>query len=580
MLKSLDFKNKKMSENPKKAPSKKTPEKSKQKTSPQKTNKEINNLRQGVKETAIQKAAIEKRKQLQAAAELKKKLGDDFDFSKNSDSKELQKELEQMLSMPIGKLRTYAYRKVSTRLKPNSQEVENPQELDKIDFTPMMRRFLKPTNQFNQFEVNLFGAKGRNDIEASIGLAHILSENITEVEVTDLRGNVRRGQRKVHRGRAGYFDENNKYINIFSGYKVKVASANDKQDQEFKSQRLAEFVLIKELENYQAQENQISIDEVFKPQEKEKPEDKEQREQISHNWRHLSIMLAKYQIKIADDTINYGGGRLREMGNSISTMILNRRVQQFFSLIKTGGNFENIQIEKDENYQFNLSDLEAIFDFVMDKERALSLVSGSKQVRNRIMQKHGKNSIGVKDIIRLRQEILGGKSVEQASIHPRFRDKMTPAQTLEEYSYLPPLSIDQNLVKANFNRLSNGGIYVPSLGRKVRLGEKLPSLWCARSVSLMLGLRPMEASSGALFSRLARGRNAQIVTDYQQMKPGDIVFYSGTYGNTYHRISHVGIVVEQNGKQFVLQQSGLNFKLTEIQNSYWQRKFYAAVRQS
>jgi cell wall-associated NlpC family hydrolase len=75
---------------------------------------------------------------------------------------------------------------------------------------------------------------GRNmDANARIGAADILPPPVQIVKIIDKDQNVRIGVRKIIDGRAGYYDANNKYIPIYTGYALRIPTALELKRSEF-----------------------------------------------------------------------------------------------------------------------------------------------------------------------------------------------------------------------------------------------------------------------------------------------------------------------------------------------------------
>lgn len=75
---------------------------------------------------------------------------------------------------------------------------------------------------------------GKNmDANARIGAADILPPSVQIVKIIDRDQNVRIGVRKIIGGRAGYYDGNNKYIPIYTGYTLRVPTENELKRNEY-----------------------------------------------------------------------------------------------------------------------------------------------------------------------------------------------------------------------------------------------------------------------------------------------------------------------------------------------------------
>lgn len=67
---------------------------------------------------------------------------------------------------------------------------------------------------------------GRNaNADAKLGAGHLLPANVEVVKIIDRDMNVRIGRRAVVGGRVGYYDENGKYLPIYSGFRIRVPTA-------------------------------------------------------------------------------------------------------------------------------------------------------------------------------------------------------------------------------------------------------------------------------------------------------------------------------------------------------------------
>ncbi|MDQ1344360.1 MAG: hypothetical protein QG650_1081 [Patescibacteria group bacterium] len=67
---------------------------------------------------------------------------------------------------------------------------------------------------------------GRNaSADAKLGAGHLLPANIEVVKIIDRNLNVRVGRRATVGGRVGYYDQNGKYLPIYSGFKIRIPTS-------------------------------------------------------------------------------------------------------------------------------------------------------------------------------------------------------------------------------------------------------------------------------------------------------------------------------------------------------------------
>ncbi len=96
----------------------------------------------------------------------------------------------------------------------------------------------KETDQFGQeiFTVN----KELDNIyktKYGIGAGDLLPPSITEVEITDLKGNQKRGRREIKNNRVGYYEiSTGIYIPIFGGYTIRPLNFLDENSKEYETQ--------------------------------------------------------------------------------------------------------------------------------------------------------------------------------------------------------------------------------------------------------------------------------------------------------------------------------------------------------
>lgn len=69
---------------------------------------------------------------------------------------------------------------------------------------------------------------GRNaSADAKLGAGHLLPAKVEAVKVIDRDMNVRIGRRMIVGGRVGYYDQNGKYLPIYSGYRIRIPTAGE-----------------------------------------------------------------------------------------------------------------------------------------------------------------------------------------------------------------------------------------------------------------------------------------------------------------------------------------------------------------
>jgi hypothetical protein len=65
------------------------------------------------------------------------------------------------------------------------------------------------------------------DANQRVGAGDIVPAYVNVIRVIDTNGNVRIGRRCINGSRVGYYDENNRYIAIFNGYKIQIPTKED-----------------------------------------------------------------------------------------------------------------------------------------------------------------------------------------------------------------------------------------------------------------------------------------------------------------------------------------------------------------
>ncbi len=84
---------------------------------------------------------------------------------------------------------------------------------------------------------------GKNaSANAKIGVADLLPPSIRMVKIIDQDMNVRVGTRQVINGRAGYYDINGKYLPIYSGFTVRVPTANELSRPEYAGFKITKII--------------------------------------------------------------------------------------------------------------------------------------------------------------------------------------------------------------------------------------------------------------------------------------------------------------------------------------------------
>lgn len=75
---------------------------------------------------------------------------------------------------------------------------------------------------------------GRNrSADAKIGAGHLLPANVEVVKVIDTNWNVRIGRRMIVGGQVGYYDQNGKYLPIYSGYRIRIPTKSELSNPEY-----------------------------------------------------------------------------------------------------------------------------------------------------------------------------------------------------------------------------------------------------------------------------------------------------------------------------------------------------------
>lgn len=116
------------------------------------------------------------------------------------------------------------------------------------------------------------------------------------------------------------------------------------------------------------------------------------------------------------------------------------------------------------------------------------------------------------------------------------------------------------------------------------IGTSLGTKKCATYACKLLGIEPPLPIAQDLYFKLYNetkneGKGSDnLITDWNQLKDGDVVFFHSTYDNG-RTITHTGVIIDDN---FTMRHHPTAKKgIEDIQLSttnYWQKHFYAAIR--
>lgn len=174
------------------------------------------------------------------------------------------------------------------------------------------------------------------------------------------------------------------------------------------------------------------------------------------------------------------------------------------------------------------------------------------------------------------------------SISKTVKKKMLPykrdlSEALKHKKTNEPIeALSNTSINKNVSDMRSGkGIDVN--GHPCSLGTRLPNKYCARLVSAIIGLQPNEASATSMYSRSMAGGGKRV--EKKDLKPGHLVFFTGTYGNQWSKMTHVGYIsriATINGKKvpIMIHQGGFTAKEVKLQGRYWDRHFATGVSPS
>lgn len=467
----------------------------------------------------------------------------------------LQKQLSLMKMMPLHQLQGWAYGKTLDGKKKGKER----------GFKAMMEQFLSLEKKLPPtFLVDL---KGENKFEVGIGLGHILPPSMMQVKIIDRRGNVRTGRRMIRAGRLGYFDTKG-YIPIFSGYKVMVINSINEGSKEYKLKFQQESDHYRQMLADKTRWQAKSLDEVITKNPAKKKE-----------WDLMAKIMKSAGLKLHQAAAFFGGNDFLRMPQGQALNYL--RDSNTLKLVRAlahGKKFNGIQFTG--GYQLKFGELKSLF----------TLANNGQQL-NKILRKlyFGQRKFSANNIFNEYLSAQGAMALSQIrDLGSKFPHLM--ARVAENgLPFLTPYDLIYRVYRHKSALAPDKSALLNSIQRAPHLRSRLPNFWCARYVSMLLGIQPMEASSGALFSRLMKG-GGKLVGDLRNSQVGDVFFMRGTYRQNYatgrkynwHRPSHAAVVVRRNGNMVTIRhQSGgviKEHRFNAQRNGYWQRRFYASVR--
>lgn len=238
-----------------------------------------------------------------------------------------------------------------------SRSVDNAYRLGKA--------FLENINRDQERGNIRFRVVFENEIHnATIGLGHILPPNVRRVAVTDLRGNVRIGERQAD-SRVGYFDGQG-YIPVFNGYTVDVLTTVADNDQQVTEARNEERNYFQNLLRLQQQESRATLSADVEATRRGETPPTTLAE--SPQYREIIRKFAQAEIQLPEETLIYAERDLRDLRQHANLAeMLDSNTLEIFKLASFGGRIGNTEIKPPthEGYDIRLKDIPLFHQFAM-----------------------------------------------------------------------------------------------------------------------------------------------------------------------------------------------------------------------